>query len=360
MDSTDSDRDLEKIPFPKIKSAKNIVIVGNYGGGNLGDEVMLDMLIKIIQEKLAKVKVIVPSRRPDVIRKLHSSTAIYPVNIKEGILRALTSDILLVGGGTIFSDVSGSGIFIITLIAIIRKIVLKKQTYFYGIGYSSSTPNLLSKFAKIALKVSDGVYVRDSISFDILKAKFGIKSVFRMPELALSLKESNWLPDEIVEVINNREGPLIGFSLMHRESLDYDRLIASIKGTIKYLHSKYNASFCFLTFQPRVIDYHENWRSDQEVGELIVSRLPSEIGKKCHVLGAYPPDVTLKIISKLDSIISMRYHCLVFASMQHRPYVAISFDDKHKAFIKDYGGESIPLDNITADGLVAKWEKLYK
>jgi polysaccharide pyruvyl transferase WcaK-like protein len=352
------DEKLSEVPFPNIDERGKVVVIGNYGGGNLGDEAMLDVLVELILQRLGKIKIVVPSRRPDMIRSLHPNPLVYPVTKMQGVLQALLCGTLIVGGGTIFSTFSGPGVMTTTIIAIIRKILLRKKVYFYGIGYSSSTSHFLSILAKLAFKLADGIYVRDSISQETLSRILKRKLVLQIPELGLFLKRGSSLPDELVYMAKNRQGPLVGISLMHIAWLDYDQIIDSIKGFMEYLYSKHNAIFCFLTFQPRVIDYYDAWRSDEEIGQMIVDRLPEQIRANCRVLGACSGSDTLRIIDEVESIISMRYHCLVFAYAQGKPYVAISFEDKHRAFVKDYGGVSIPLANISATNIIEKWEEL--
>lgn len=353
---TKFDDKLADIPFPNIKSAKEIVIAGNYGGGNLGDEAMLDVLAELIVQKLAEVKIIVPSRRPDVLRRLHPQPVIHSLSIIKGSLRALLCDVLILGGGTIFSRFSGPGIVLITLTAILRKLLLGKRTYFYAIGYSSSTPKYLSILARIAMKLADSVYVRDSISFSILE-KFKIKSLSLVPELALFLQPSD-IPLQLSNIKNDKGKYGIGISLMYISSADYDIIGNAIRGFIKYLYEANKASFWFLTFQPRVINYTPEWKSDDEISQMIIDDLPSDIKSSCHVMPVYAAPATLSIIKQLDLIVSMRYHCLIFAHLQQKPRIAISFEDKHKAFVNDYGGEIAELDHISAEDLISTWKKM--
>lgn len=349
---------LKEVPFPNIEKGGKVVVVGNYGGGNLGDEAMLDVLAELILERVGKIKILVPSRRPDMIRSLHPNPMILPMKMIQGLYQALVCGTLIVGGGTIYSTFSGPGVMTTTIISIMRKILLRKKVFFYGIGYSSTTPRLLSILAKMAFKLADGIYVRDSISRENLSRIINGKAVAQIPELGFFLKSGSSLPAQLRDMATTRQGPLVGISLMHTAWLNYDQLIESIKGFVEYLYSNYNAIFWFFTFQPRVIDYNDAWRSDEEIAQMVVDKLPEQIRAKCRVLGAYSAPDTLRIIDEVESIISMRYHCLVFAYNQAKPFIAISFEDKHKAFIKDYGGSTIPLANISASRIIEKWEEL--
>jgi polysaccharide pyruvyl transferase WcaK-like protein len=349
----------QKLPFSGIVKVKEVVIAGNYGVSNLGDEAMLDILCDLISDEMPGTKIVVPTRRPDILSDLHRHPDVKPVGAIKGAIRAFLSDILVIGGGTIFSSLSGVGVRAIILIAIMRKILLRKKFYFYGIGYSRSSSTFLSIISKLAFNLADAIHVRDSTSYSLIQEHIRHNRLFLIPELALSLKESKSLPREIAELLRRQDGPLIGFSLMYIPASKYNSvLLDSFKGFIEYLFSKHSARFFFLTFHPRTINYSQKWKSDSEIAKIIIDRLPERIRENCHVLNYYSPAETLKIVGALDVIISMRYHCLVFASMQHKPFIAISFDDKHSAFVKDFGGEILNIDKISPEHLIKKWQKM--
>lgn len=348
------------LPLPDLSKVREVIIAGNYGGGNLGDEAMLDVLAHLLSVRLSDLKIIVPSRRPDVISALHKNVNIIPVGLVKGALRALLSDMLIIGGGTIFSALAGAGIRAIVAIAIARKLLLGKKFYFYGIGYSSSTSRMLSLLARIAFNLADAIYVRDSLSYSYIKRQINHDRLILIPEIARWLKESDLLPSETMRIFEKQGQPVIGFSLMYVASSDQNqRIPESIQKFIAYLYARYRSRFVFLTFQPRVINYSEEWQSDYEIAARIVGSLPAEIRNNCHVLEYYPPNETLRIVKELDVVISMRYHCLVFAHMQQKPYLAIGFDDKHSSFVSDFGGEYLDLEQLSGQDMIDKWEKMH-
>lgn len=360
MEETKFDNKLDDIPFPNLHRVRKITIAGHYGGGNLGDESMLDVITEVLNRKLRNVKIIIPTRRPDVVKRLHSAQNLFPVGMTRGVLSSLTSDILLLGGGTIFSRFSGPGIVSITMIAIFRKAILRKKIYFYGIGYSSSTPKALALLAKLAFKSADAIYVRDNLSAETITAIAGPKPIFPMPELAFYLKKSNTLPGDVAKMIEKREGPLIGISLMYVPGANFKQMVNSVREFIEYMFFHHNASFYFLTFQPRVINYGGDWKSDEEIGSMVEQDLPGDVRRNCFVLPGYNSADTLQIIGRLSLVISMRYHCLVFASSQNTPYMAVAFEDKHNSFIKDYGGEVIQLNELSAKIMISKSQKVIE
>lgn len=274
----------------------------------------------------------------------------------KSVIKCLSSEVLIVGGGTLFSHFSGRGIPFMLLVAILRKII-QKRVYFYGIGYSSTTSKNLESLAKIAFKMADRVYVRDSLSRQILTRRLGVKTVGIIPDLGFCLKKKE-APDRFVEIKRKKNGPLVGISLLYTWSEHDNTMLDSITAFTRYLCYKYNATICFLTFNPALIDNKGIRKSDEQAGMAILSRLPDEIKKSVHVLPHYNPGTTLKIVSELDAVISMRYHCLVFALKENIPYIAISFEDKYKAFAADYGGAIIELERISQEHLIKEWEKI--
>jgi polysaccharide pyruvyl transferase WcaK-like protein len=350
---------LSETQFPKIAPSSTAVIFGNYGDGNVGDEAMLDVLLNILAQQQAK-RVIVPSRAPENLKKIHHNSLLHSVGIIRGALFALLSDVLIIGGGTLFSHFSGRGIYPMLIVSIIRKFFTRRKTIFYGIGYSSSTPESLKKLARRAFNMSDGVYVRDSLSYRLLSDVVSRGKLFLVKELAFSLQsDSVSLPDSLKEK-RASHNTLVGFSLLYTFSEDDRKMIQAVTEFIEHISKKIDAGFVFLTFNPAFIDKQGIRRSDEKVGEEIVSRLSDYVASRCVILPTYPPQTTLEIVGQLDYVISMRYHCLVFAHMKKKPYIAISFEDKYAAFIEDFGGEAIDFQKISAGALISRWEKFYK
>jgi hypothetical protein len=87
------DARLVELPFRNIDEGSEVLIVGNYGRGNLGDEMMLDAMVELISIKIGRTMVIVPSRRPDVLNKMRPKIMISSIGVIRGTLRVLLSDL---------------------------------------------------------------------------------------------------------------------------------------------------------------------------------------------------------------------------------------------------------------------------
>lgn len=350
--------DKPPLPFLRSLSVDHIVIIGNYGGGNIGDEAMLAVLIESITELQHDAKIIVPSRSPINLRKLHAHPSLIPVNMTSGSLRALTADILLIGGGSIFFEKNGFGTSVLTIISILRKLLFRKKFYYYGIGVSSKTSRCLRILMTISFRLADGVYVRDSLSNKVVAEDFRVKGVQLMPDLAVFLRRNENLPKEIQELKNRKQGPLVGFSLSTTYSERDGQLFQSIAKFIHYLSEKQNAMIWFLTFYPAFGENDDSIKPDQYAAMSVMNELPPKVKSSVHVLHYYDPATTERIVGELDFMISMRYHGMVFAYKEKKPFIGISSGDKHKSFVNDFGGEELESDSVTFDNLLAKWQKL--
>ena len=352
-------KELSLLPFPDLDNIEEIVIIGNYGSGNVGDEAMLQVLVELISKKFSNVRIIVPSRQPINLKNFIFCKNFYPVNTIKGIYKVLSSDVLILGPGTLFSQHAGSGIYVASLVAMLRKATGKKL-YLYGIGYSSTTPFLLRILSRLIFKLSDEIYARDRISLEKIRHDMrreqNLSHLSIIPEPALFLKAASSVPQFVKNIKNSKKGPLIGISLSWFPQ--YADVIAnSIAEFVKHLCYRYNASVCFLTFHPMFVS--RKIKSDTELGAAIKEQLPWKIRSNIFVLPYFPPDVTLRIIRELDFVVCMRYHSLVFAYKERRPFIAISFEDKQRSFLEEYGGESIDLENLTAKELIQKFNYLY-
>ena len=97
---------------------KQILVCGNYGAGNLGDEAILDGLLKLISSTWPQAKVTVQSAKPNSTHRVHKVDSVYffPAGVKScfkfwfstrclNTIRALSkTDLVILGGGGLFSD----------------------------------------------------------------------------------------------------------------------------------------------------------------------------------------------------------------------------------------------------------------
>lgn len=312
---------------------KKLIIIGNYGDGNIGDEAILDELVdEIAKSETHPVEIIVPSRNPVKLQELHKNRirAISPAGILKEFIFA---DTIILGGGTVFSRYSGIYIYF-SLFLIILSRISGKHVFFKGIGVSGNLPLLLGILIKFTIKFVEGITTRDKESLAQLKNMGFRNSLSIVPDYGSRMKPANnkrieqILSDENI----NRNELLIGLSMnYHRDDKLNEEMIQHIPETIDWIIDNYNAHVIFFTFCPSFSCGGK--KSDRNLGIRLLEHIQNK--NKFKLLDYYIHNEIIGMIGKMDIFVGMRYHSQVFAHKQGIPLIGISYDDKCRRFLNE-------------------------
>ncbi|AIU69535.1 hypothetical protein TEU_03775 [Thermococcus eurythermalis] len=351
---------------PEFIRDKRVVIIGNYGDGNLGDEAMLLILLRYLH-KLNVNSVYIPTKNPSFIsvtykHKYPSIFPIYFLDVIRILLSFLCADTIIIGGGSIYSQESGIGTVFSSILGFLARTLFKKRLIFAGIGYSKSTKRFVKEISKLPLSVADIISVRDYQSLNNILS-LGVK-----PDRVMITKDITLFPfllpaspqygREILiheGVPVNYEVTLVGISVRYTDSkVANEKVVRVLPEVIKWIVDNANAYIIFLPFGPAYVSRV----SDSEFAMRIISQLPERYKQRCKVISYYPPSIMLSIIKHLDVIIGMRYHALVFAYKVGVPYVGISYDEKCTNFLVDTGKKVIQAEDLSFDELINELKKI--
>ena len=70
------------------------------------------------------------------------------------------------------------------------------------------------------------------------------------------------------------------------------------------------------------------------------------------IAGARHPGEMLDAVSRLDAVVAMRFHAIVFAYASRTPVLALPYDDKCASFVHEHHLSSLPLASVTARSLL--------
>lgn len=324
-----------------LSTQSKILLIGNYGDGNLGDEAILEVLLQKCNASNV-TSIAVPSKVPGLLKQLHSSK-FTPIKLRETPLYLCTSNMIIIGGGGLFSRYSGFFVYLLVLFGILSKL-LHKKVYYYGIGFSTSTPALLKYIAKLGFLCSDHVSVRDIRSYNtLLRLGVSRKKISLIKDVALELiptsskKIESILTDEKIP----RKKYLIGMALNYTSCPETNALLEhTFPKIVDTIINETHAEVIYFTFCPAYV----STVSDRVLGEEIKCHLVNP--SRFHVLKYYPPDVVLGIFMKLDASIAMRFHSQVFSSMAKIPFYGISYEEKCASFLEEQGAAWVPVEKI--------------
>lgn len=168
-----------------------VAILGYYGFGNLGDEILLQAVLEILNRcSLDREKIIVLSNNPKQTSEDFNVASVNRWSFRDVITTLRESDTLLLGGGGLFQDTT-------SIKSCIWYWGVSRLANFLGVklwALGQSIGPLHSRLARIltrdALKLCKRVHVRDEKSFMLAK-NLGCENVIQGYDLALNLHKSN-------------------------------------------------------------------------------------------------------------------------------------------------------------------------
>ena len=353
------------------KNNKKILILGGYGGLNIGDELILSSLLSDLKKHFHAKNITVFSFDADNTKKNHNINSVYTGKKILGALitfkQLLFKDVLIIGGGGLIYDYGKSPNTIINyLIRALIAIILNKKLVFYAIGVGPIELRLSKILIPFVMNYASLITTRDHES-NILLRSLGVKKTTIIttadPVFALEIKtkthsHSASFNTNTWQKISSQKGPKIAFCLLpffktahgnSEKDLEIQRIIASVGD---HLISKYNANIVFLPFE-RQTDLEES---------IAVSILMGNDKNVIVLKEDYSHSDVQEIISQMDLIIGMRLHSLILAALHKVPSVAIVYHPKVQSFLRltDQEETGIDLFELQALKLIEKVEYVLR
>ena len=323
-----------------------VLICGAYGFGNAGDDAILQAIIGEMRRIDANMPVTVISRRPKDTRSAYGVNAcnrFHYLAIRRVLRR---SQLFISGGGSLMQDVTSrmSLWYYLSTIRLAHRCGCKVQMYGCGIG-----PVLREQHRKLAARVLNA-----SVDVITLREPDSLKELQSMgvtkPEILLTADPALTLPaaseDEIDSVLLRAGIPTHGkylcFALRNWKGFeDKAPLFAQAA------YETYGLTPVFAAVEKHL---------DPVAGRLAAAGLDiphyflDDAGSAGTIIGA---------LSRMQAVVSMRLHALIFAAGQGIPLAGVVYDPKVSAFLRYIGQENfLDLDALTADALKAMIDRM--
>jgi N-acetylglucosaminyldiphosphoundecaprenol N-acetyl-beta-D-mannosaminyltransferase len=246
-------------------------------------------------------------------------------------------DSFISGGGGLLQDTTSlkSLVYYCALLLVARKERVPVMIYAQGIG---PLKRRISRFlTKLSVSGCNTIAVRDEKSKRILEKTGVRREITVTADPALLLKPSR-LP-----ILKDLNKPVLGYAFRAWPGLDFE----AVARIVDEANRRFNGTAVFIPF------HH---KADVHVAEQITARMRT----KAKVLSqtTLPSDI-LGVIGELDVLIGMRLHSIIFASIQHVPFIPISYDPKVGEFAKQIGvKELLYVDNLKIDSVLDRIGKL--
>ena len=326
-----------------------VVICGAYGRGNAGDDAILEAILQEMRSIDPDMPITVLTKDPKATRLTYRVRTAGRMDVLTWKKAMRHAGLYINGGGSLIQDVTSrrSLWFYLHNIQAAHKAGCKVQMYGCGIG-----PVLREQHRKLAASVLNA-----SVDVITLREPDSLKELQSMgvtkPEILLTADPALTLPaaseDEIDSVLLRAgippHGKYLCFALRNWKGFeDKAPLFAQ---AAKYAYETYGLTPVFAAVEKHL---------DPVAGRLAAAGLDiphyflDDAGSAGTIIGA---------LSRMQAVVSMRLHALIFAAGQGIPLAGVVYDPKVSAFLRYIGQENfLDLDALTADALKAMIDRM--
>lgn len=320
------------------------IISGYYGFDNVGDDAMLRSIVDNLKYQKPDISILVLSKKPHETSKNYGISSINRQDIFAVYSAMRRAKLFIYGGGNIIQDSTStrSLMFYLGAAWLAKKLNLKVMFYANGIGPINKFRN--AEFSRKILNMADVITVRERLSFNELK-KMGISKpkIVLTADAALAVQVDN---DTALEKLfadegMSSDGKYAGFSVRKCPSFEkhqhakYEQTLAELAD---YVYTEYNLKPVFIP-----MEYHVDIVTIRN----IVSKMKTDSYIICD---NHSVSDTFAIIRKMDIMIAMRLHALIFAAYMNVPLLGISYQPKVEGFLEYVNQPSAGnVKNITFD-----------
>lgn len=331
---------------PKNKR-DGVVICGAYGRGNAGDEAILEAILLELRAIDPDLPLWVMTRKPEDTRLRHRVNAVYTFHIPGFTHRMSRSKLYINGGGSLMQDVTSRRslwFYLYTLDAAKRK-GCKVMMYGCGIGPINYPYN--RKRARRTINRSvDVITLRDRSSLDELKGMEIDK-----PQIIVAADPTVILPAAPAEAADSllETAGLSPSSGQHylgiavRPWPGFEEKAPVFAEAADYAYETYGLIPVFLPIEARL-----------DVGA--AKQVAAHIKKAPYAIlsGDTSSQNTIALFSRMDVVLSMRLHALVFSAGHGVPLVGAVYDPKVSSFLDALGQDLYtPFQQLSAQDLKA-------
>ena len=326
-----------------------VVICGAYGRGNAGDDAILEAILQEMRSIDPDMPITVLTKDPKATRLTYRVRTAGRMDVGTWKKAMRHAGLYINGGGSLIQDVTSrrSLWFYLHNIQAAHKAGCKVQMYGCGIG-----PVLREQHRKLAASVLNA-----SVDVITLREPDSLKELQSMgvtkPEILLTADPALTLPaaseDEIDSVLLRAGIPTHGKYLCFalRNWKGFEDKAPLFAQAAKYAYETYGLTPVFAAVEKHL---------DPVAGRLAAAGLDiphyflDDAGSAGTIIGA---------LSRMQAVVSMRLHALIFAAGQSIPLAGVVYDPKVSAFLRYIGQENfLNLNALTADALKAMIDRM--
>ena len=345
-----------------------VVLSGYFGFDNVGDEAILFSIIRALRKLEPTIEITVLSNNPAETAATYGVDSVNRWNIADVRAAMKSADGLISGGGSLMQDAT-SGKTIPYYAGVIKLAQMAKVPVFiYSQGIGPINGALGKWLVKSVFNKCAGITVRDEGSFELLR-EIGVRppvTVVPDPVVGLGGNEfksawlDNWLQEQFVsEGHAVDESAANGVEPDSNKATDASNEVAEVELEAGGTTSKQESSYAHV-YPAYVTVSVRDWPSDVDYKSKVATALDQLSARGLHIMfipmhgehdvkaskdvAAFmssettiaPGDLSIEekiaVIGGSKLLIGQRLHSLIFAAIEHIPFIALSYDPKIDAF----------------------------
>jgi len=304
------------------------LISGYYGFNNLGDEAILETMIRSISRMEEKIELTVLTASPEKTERDLGIRTVHRSKLLSVIKAVAQTDVLISGGGSLLQDTTSKRSIHYYLAIIIFGLIFNKPVMLYSHGIGPVNKNINRKIMKWILSRVDAITVREKNS-KVDLVKMGINEnkihVTADPVVDMEKIELNTGRAILERAFEHPmdDKPIVGVSMRTKDfQTESDR--QKLKKLIQSLTESYNVV---------MIPFH--LKEDLDICKWAKSDTVAVIEKE-HTAGEI-----MSVVENLEALVGVRLHSLIFSAVAEVPLIGISYDPKIDYFLETLGLEAV-------------------
>ncbi len=333
------------------QSRDGVVICGAYGRGNAGDDAILEAILQEMRSIDPDMPMTVLSKDPKSTRLTYRVQAVHRSSILAWHKAMRHARLYINGGGSLIQDVTSrrSLWFYLYNIRAAKRAGCQVQMYGCGIGpVTRESHRALA--AKVLNAYVDVITLREPDSREeLLRMGVTVPRILLTADPALTLRPAS---DAEVDSVLLRagippHGKYLCFAL--RQWKGFDEKAPVFAQAARYAYETYGLTPVFTAVEKHLDPVaHRQAAANLDIPHYFLD----DAGGAGTIIGA---------LSRMDAVVSMRLHALIFAASQGVPLVGVVYDPKVSSFLKYMGQELfVDLDSVTAENLSAMIDRAVR
>lgn len=338
-----------------------VLVAGYYGGGNLGDDLMLEILLeKLSKENYDITIMLAPNDSCDVTKYSKYKTIYFPVKIYEISQIGDHFDTIICGGGALIDDQyylleNYHMTFTTALINLMYYFAQQEKiVVVYGL---SSNEELENKdfIKKLRYIIKESLYfsLRDSYSLESLK-KIGVETnkIALVDDIVFS---SEKLLKKMSVNLNRQKKVLISFNIQEDNKVECEKVVSELVNYFENIGTSNYEINLFPYYTNKNWDYHYLGEIAKKYDDRVF------VGDECTNF-----DELLKLIEDYDYFISGRYHIALIVNSLAKNFLLLNYDkhrhyrNKNTYLYENYEFEKNIIDLSNLESINLNFEKLFK